>query len=310
MKPIILLLFILQLSKCAMAQTPDTAPWCPPGASWVYRLFSIGDSRYHQYTYVKDTMIVGKIAKQLKVKLIVFLGPNNESRNVSDVGFEYLYNSNDSIYFLDSGSFRFIYDFTPQTGDKWIIGSTKIFCPIPGYPAQDTITVDSIRQRTIGTRVYDYIYNNSFYRKYNLGVVIKNIASTEALFPFVNRNSCNSSNGFYQGLTCYSDDIRGFVPVNNAFSISCNNIITSLPNVTVYRQLLVLYPNPVLHTLYIKTENYNKVFYMVFDGSGKNILSGKLTNNGIDVSKLQSGIYFISVNSASMKISTSKFIKL
>ncbi|MEM6515180.1 MAG: FG-GAP-like repeat-containing protein [Bacteroidota bacterium] len=73
---------------------------------------------------------------------------------------------------------------------------------------------------------------------------------------------------------------------------------------------LAIYPNPVKDMLYIKTKgNVVDKVASVFDINGKLIFSHKLTNDTLDVSKLNSGIYFLRLESQG-KTMRKKFIKL
>lgn len=72
---------------------------------------------------------------------------------------------------------------------------------------------------------------------------------------------------------------------------------------------LVIYPNPVNNTLYMKTTNdiSNKIA-TVFDINGKRILNKRIDNSVIDVSTLQSGLYFLRIESEG-KVINRKFLK-
>ncbi len=73
---------------------------------------------------------------------------------------------------------------------------------------------------------------------------------------------------------------------------------------------LILYPNPTTHSLNLNAENYilNKSDYSIFDMNGRQVLKGKLINNTIDVSKIQSGNYILRLSSNG-KVKAQKFIK-
>lgn len=73
---------------------------------------------------------------------------------------------------------------------------------------------------------------------------------------------------------------------------------------------LIMYPNPTTHSLNLNAENYtlNKSEYSVLDMNGRQVLKGKLFNNTIDVSKIQSGNYILRLNNNG-KVKAQKFIK-
>ncbi|MCB0447075.1 MAG: VCBS repeat-containing protein [Gelidibacter sp.] len=74
-------------------------------------------------------------------------------------------------------------------------------------------------------------------------------------------------------------------------------------------QSIVIYPNPVDEVLEISsTVNLNDKIATVFDVNGKRVLNEKMEGNTLDVSKLQSGVYFLRLESEGKSIKK-KFIK-
>ena len=72
---------------------------------------------------------------------------------------------------------------------------------------------------------------------------------------------------------------------------------------------VVIYPNPVDKELNIETTaNITNKIATVFDINGKRILNIKLKSNALDVSSLESGIYFLRLESDGKSIKR-KFIK-
>lgn len=83
-------------------------------------------------------------------------------------------------------------------------------------------------------------------------------------------------------------------------SLSANEFIT--PNVSVY-------PNPTSDFVTIKSNNLEISEIFVFDILGKEVmLNSKLTNSRLDVSNLNSGVYFMKINASGTNI-TKKIIK-
>ena len=75
--------------------------------------------------------------------------------------------------------------------------------------------------------------------------------------------------------------------------------------------IVSIYPNPAINTLKIRAnlfESSSKIDYNIFDITGKTILKGVSKNKTVDVSKLESGIYFINLK-VNDKEHSSKFIK-
>ncbi|WP_264535568.1 M4 family metallopeptidase [Flavobacterium sp. N1736] len=69
-----------------------------------------------------------------------------------------------------------------------------------------------------------------------------------------------------------------------------------------------LYPNPVESELNISVSESNGYTYKIINALGQQLGSGKLNENAVDVSKLNTGIYIIELNNGSKKI-VKKFAK-
>jgi len=65
MKKIISFFFALAFFIQASAQMPvtDTLPWCPEGATWVYKSFSPSSLQYYKFKYKSDTVLQGREVK-------------------------------------------------------------------------------------------------------------------------------------------------------------------------------------------------------------------------------------------------------
>jgi len=72
---------------------------------------------------------------------------------------------------------------------------------------------------------------------------------------------------------------------------------------------VMIFPNPAINVLNIQTtSNLGDKIVTVFDINGKRVLNEKLTNNTLEVSALQSGMYFLRIESNG-KVLNRKFIK-
>jgi hypothetical protein len=307
MKPFNIFLFFSFWSHFSFAQTPDTSPWCPPGATWVYSFFSPTSNVYFRYRYIKDTTILSRTVKLIETTRVEFYGPAGSGGGYQSKPNEYYYNSNDSVFIFDNNQFKFAYSFSPQVGDKWITGTGKVFCPQTN-PDSDTITVTSISTITFGTRIFNYVYTDAAARLYEINAIIKNIGPYGEPYPYIARNKCPFSAGFFQGLVCYSDDVRGIVSIPNQGSFTCHNIITALPLI-IQDISFKIYPNPVHDMINLKTLNNGKASFIIFDITGKQMMSGKLEGDRVNVSSLNQGFYFLQLTINGKK-NVSKFIKL
>ncbi|MAL59865.1 MAG: hypothetical protein CMC14_07455 [Flavobacteriaceae bacterium] len=72
--------------------------------------------------------------------------------------------------------------------------------------------------------------------------------------------------------------------------------------------LITLHPNPTLNTLFIASENLEITSLSIFNFSGQKVIKIKEATSEIDVSTLQSGIYFLEITSEEGTI-IKKFVK-
>lgn len=277
----------------------------------MYRMFSPTSNKFLQYSFVKDTVIAGKIAKKLEVKKIEFQGPQNEIRYTEIAGSEYFYNSNDSIYFFDVDSFRFVYSFDPETGDQWITGSTRYFCSGSAPAPEDTFTVSAINSVVFGNRSYDLIENSS--TDFLLGNIIRNIGPIVSPYPVIKTSLCFPPGtpvdmGSFESLVCYSDNVRGVVPVMNNTSFSCHGIITSIRQSNEIDQLSI-FPNPSYDVINIIGGSGYTTGYSICDAWGRVLLKGRLANDQLDISALPDGFYFLTLQDRKNNL-VLKFLKL
>ena len=84
---------------------------------------------------------------------------------------------------------------------------------------------------------------------------------------------------------------------------------TTKTDIELFSNGIEVFPNPAQNTIFI-TNNKNEFYeYEIKDILGKIVLKGNLNINGITISDLTSGTYFLILN-GNDKISTAKFIKL
>lgn len=321
-------IFILSLSfyiQNAQAQySVDTAPWCPPGATWVYgTLCQSCYAGYVEFKYVKDTTFLNSVAKVLTVRNIVFfkdpLSPDPLQRLVVNLPNEYVYSSSDSVYLFSDTAFQYVYSFNHQIGDSFKIVNARSYCRLDSsFPKIDTATVTSIRNDTIGGLII---------KKYNIkskyintggpnngeGVLFENIGFPTALFPEVNYQLCNapvssySGNGWVSGLICYSDNIRGTLSFQANPTVSCHGIKTHIPDMKNLSTISI-YPNPTNSDVFIEIEGDVIKEVNVYDLLGKIVVHDINNSNLISLSHLVKGNYLINITTKSNQIFRKKII--
>jgi len=83
-------------------------------------------------------------------------------------------------------------------------------------------------------------------------------------------------------------------PVSGGVGSSPGNLATT--HVDKEDDTLVLYPNPVHNTLYIKGAAGKLYQFQIFNAAGQLVLSGQFKNNQADLSGLSLGVYLVKVN--------------
>ena len=324
MKKIILILVLFSIIGQVKSQiVQDTLPWCPPGSNWLYKSSSPSSSMYIQFIYSKDTLFSNLKVKKLDVEAIQIIGPSRTefARFVGVIGAEFMFNSNDSIYWFDkiSNDFKLIYSFNPQLNDEFIVGNSRAKCYSDStFTKTDTIKVTQLFKATFNNLIFDG-YNTDYNRKFKLGTILKNIGSLSSPFPQINPIYCNNFQPeygiFYEGLICYSDSLRGTLTFSAQGKEECHFAKTAIKNFTKKERNLnlKLYPNPAFNKLNILTETPIKEIY-IYDLFGKLIKqviieNTKTNETVITLDELNTGIYFIHVIDVFDAKLNSKFIK-
>jgi hypothetical protein len=324
MRYIIILLLCIYVSDQLKAQTLDTAPWCPPGATWVYKLGSvIGSVNYAEAKFTKDTVILGISVKKLEITYISYnvISPGNWVRNEQISGAEFQYLSNDSLYYYDpiNNNFAYLYSFNLVNGDSLILSNSRAVCNNnTNYPTSDTVYITGSQLDTFGniileTTILDDQCMNCFF---SIGLkIFKNIGSITRM-PMIIGNFCMFPFPDYGGLVCYKDSLRGeisFLHSSNLFpENNCGDLISSFQNtfdeLSDNNNYISIFPNPSYGLLWIDINYPFEIDYFIFDNSGRIQKTGKTSDKKIEVFDLKNGIYHIKLQS-DLKIYNSKFIK-
>lgn len=99
-------------------------------------------------------------------------------------------------------------------------------------------------------------------------------------------------------------------PILEEMVDACNSVATGIDSFDASFDL-IFYSNPVRNNLVFEVETESFIEYTIFDLSGKTLLKGisEEARNSIDVSSLESGIYFFQINEGRKSGVTKKFIK-
>jgi len=287
--------------------------WGEIGTIWVYSISSMTSELYFKYTIEKDTMMLGLDAKKASITKIEFIGiPGEPPFRTPDqhIGNVFFRSEGDSIFWLDDNEFKFLYDFSPEINDTWIIESnSNIDCTSdPSFPQIDQYTVTEFSQQTYLDQVLDVI-NLEGGGDWSYGnEIIIGVGSVIAPFPQLGLNcmgEIESNLGSHWGLAC-----------SNLFEISsefCEELY--IPHTTSNSDYieqdfnnLLIYPNPSYGTIWIEINNQLDNSLSIYDAQGKHVFEKELTGNtfSLPTENWSKGVYFINI--ANPKYSSTKKI--
>jgi hypothetical protein len=107
----------------------------------------------------------------------------------------------------------------------------------------------------------------------------------------------NWANNTTRDTAYYSNEFYGEITlVDGPMSVRTNSV-----------NELKIYPTVASQIIYIANGNINK--YEIIDISGKVVAEGRYLNNGINVSRLQNGIYFLKAVDYNNNLTVNKFVK-
>lgn len=298
MKKIIFLLTLLSVVKFSNAQpVVDSHPWCPPGATWVYDMFCQTCNLYYELSYEKDSTLLGYSAKKLKARIIQMNGFDPNFRLVFNQEPVFLIKSGDSISLFDNMQLKFLYKIKNTLGDRYIVNIPLHECASnPSYNFLDSVEImESQWKDTINGVIY-----SSFKQKSSTNSadnwIIDNIGPRLHFFNRPSFSLCNSSsfsnfqNTFLENLKCYSDSLRGNISFYDRGGFSCYSVRTTIKEENKNTSFDV-FPNPTDGFLYFKSENLPPFNLVVYDITGRAVLTKSNLESPIKLDILNKGIY-------------------
>jgi hypothetical protein len=304
-------IFILLFITCFC----EAQPFAPVGAKWYYTR----GKTYNLSTMecVGDTLIGSLLFR--KVKVISYKNP--QSKRLESM--EYLWGNKDSILYYNyhHGNIFKLYDFTKDSGSLVVVHE-GMFKPTDAFQI-DLWNKDSIDGYSYIVGKKDSIYVNDVwinrqvihYKDYtawrmdtrNLSYISPILGSTGYFFGSYTGASVAESDDI---LRCYDDGDINFKNVHYLQG-TCDAISTGTTDLNIERNQLNIYPNPVNQTLMVQwLQNMYINSVSVYNLNGQLILSEKSTLNGIDVSMLSGGVYYVTITTNNGSVYRSKFVKL
>ncbi len=276
------LLFLLAIHALLL----NAQEWAPIGTKWYYtQNFWFTDVSYPKIIEsIGDTILLNTTCRVLKV--------TGSEYSQTAVSWLYMYDSNDSVFFYNNGSFCLLYDFNAIQEDTFDLPCFSI----PNNELRvavlnvDTITINGISR------------NRQFVNGDGLGYTvwgtnIKGIGNTVYMFP--------------QGDMHYTTTIRCFEDsggLHNFLNIPCDTVIITSERSINTDEHLTIYPNPVTDKLFVKPHTEIK-YISIYNTLGQ-IIYTKVNGfeKGIPVNGLNKGIYFVEIQYSKNTI-VRKFLK-
>lgn len=311
MNKIIFILFVTIFNLQVKAQM-----WCPPGATWHYRVHANMYPYYdgHIKLVVTNTVLINSIVCNNMVgtyigKTMWPTSPTTTLNNYVDIN---TYENNKVVYIYNTDSLNFdtIANFNASIGDKWLgikYPNSTCFSPNTNY-VRPTITVVDTAHITI---------NNVWLRKLKLSstyyspttftfTIIEKISGVDNfLFHYT---QCLVDGPFYGNFVCYSDNN---FPLYNPSSSICDYVPTGvgINENSFSSSLLKLYPNPNNGNFTFELDKPCKV--TIYNFLGDMVYDHEFSEAGnfqINLSDLAKGIYQLKAENAKGS-SYSKLIK-
>lgn len=259
---------------------------CGPGAF-------LCDIAYQKLEITGDTLIQGHncsvVSKNNSIPVV----------NDTEYDYEYIYESNDSIYWYNRfmQQFTLLYDFNANPGDVWEI---KV------YDCTFNVTVDSVNEANYNgtTRKVFYVSDPSYYFS---GKIIEGVGHTVSFFPRDIYYKCKynvAPDGQHiNGLRCFQNDsiFLNFkkIPCDTTYSfVVISNEKTNKP------EKITIFPNPATDHFWIKGANINIDKYpytlRLFNLKGELILKKTIHTlpSKVNTQSLAKGVYLLKLNNS------------
>jgi hypothetical protein len=326
------LLFLFLMLKCLSslnAQSIDSLPWCPPGATWVYTRGFTGANVYYRLQYIGDTLLDNQVTKILEHRYQHYTVLSDSlARHIlnqdSLLGYEYLRKHRDTVFRwnMNRQTFDILYIFG-GIGTNWIIQPDSLYaCPSTSW-VYDSVAIYYETNRTIANRIFRRISLSGTLNWYLGDHLLDSIGPTSRPFPAPTNPSNCQEWGWAENLptpealSCYADFLRGQLydwhhcPMLTALQRTASPI----PFATDEASLYFVYPNPTrasLHLSKVGTEMPIVEHYEIRNHLSQLILSAQepFPTSGLSIESLHAGLYFLTFYPlSSQRGITLKFIK-
>ncbi|MEX1192607.1 MAG: T9SS type A sorting domain-containing protein [Brumimicrobium sp.] len=290
-------LYIILLSSITFCGFSQTVPWANIGTVWHYDYTGFGIEGFTKYEVEKDTTINGKLCSKVSIL--------SEYSNFGDSGYSsvappfFTYEEDSVLFFTTQNQFDTLMNLKASPGDSWIL--TNQSCTEDRFvEVLDTgrTTINSCENKWLA---YSYEGHttivDTFYSYYG------SVKHAFAYFDYCQENAMDKPVSV--NLRCYDD--------GNCFYLNGTPDCESL---SVHSEILKprqikLFPNPASSKITIEFSDSklsNKTKYEIIGLNGEVVQKGDLANPTIDVSGMESGVYFLRLLEGGGYLGTKKLI--
>lgn len=286
-------------------------------SEWIYT-YNNGwtTTGYHEIRYGNDTIIDDRVANVLDRTQVYFDFRGSPSVDTIKRSPLIVFGTTDLVELLIDNEFDTLYNFGGDIGDSWTNR-------IENYENMDIDinikhTIEDKGQIELGPEalLYDYFsvryeylnFDGEYVEDYQIDTIVRHIGNiSRYILPW---HSPPTFVDFADGgpFRCYSN-FDELVYQKNP-SMACDFIVSN-DDLTLSNQITV-YPNPTNNALQIDVDDLinEAIFYSIYSINGKlhqqNIA---LQKNKIDVSSMESGLYFLQLKTSTNVFAIKKFIK-
>lgn len=284
--------------------------WCRPGATWHFTHYNVAASLYTRLNYVKDTLLLGKNCNKITyyTQGLGMFGPvSYYGQNI------YTHVNSNVVYILDvtgtTNNFDTLFHYGANIGDSWYMAPKSMSnCANSKITVVDTghVYIQAQYLKWLKVNVNGYPFSSS---TFFTDTIFERIGCVLNYF-YSHLDICPHIADMEKGgpLRCYDDNqIVGY----NRTGSSCNYYYSTEIEEKMILNNSSVYPNPTKDKLYINNSLLKKGDEIII----KNLLGQEIergifrTDEGINVSEFQNGIYFLQIFRDNELISTAKIIK-
>lgn len=253
---------------------------------WYYEIQNENGSKTYQHLeYANDTTINDKD----RVKVIVRTNHIYDKGFQTEVTHEYVYEEDGVVYWWNKElqEFTVLYNLVAEVGDEWEIkvGTESLI-----------MHVDAVE---------DYEYEGKAFRMLRVndagdffsGDIVAGFGHLTSFFP--EKLMRQSAKIEVKGLRCYWVDGALLYHQGNE---DCDTIYNSYHGMDEFvTDHFMIYPNPTDGVIHLEMQDAACPRYCVTNLLGQTLMSGTISGQTIDVSTLPAGMYFITIDSKTMK---------